>query len=94
MMERSLYLAAYDVSNPTRLARVLKVVRGFASGGQKSAYECWLTTAEWRALHREVARVIDPDQDRFALFPLAPRRPLVTLGVAEPPADPDIFYFG
>ncbi|TQE98140.1 MAG: CRISPR-associated endonuclease Cas2 [Spiribacter salinus] len=93
-MERRLYLAAYDVSHERRLARALKVVRGFASGGQKSAYECWLTTTEWYALHRDIAHVIEPEQDRFALFPLAPRKPLVTLGVAEPPADPDFLYFG
>ena len=93
-MERRLYLAAYDISDHGRLARVLTVVRGYASGGQKSVYECWLTVAEWQQLHREIAAVIDPAIDRFALFPLAPRRPLVTLGVAEPPAAPDFFYFG
>ena len=93
-MERRLYLAAYDVSDNGRLARVLKAVRGFASGGQKSAYECWLTPTEWQALHREVAELIDPSEDRFILFPLAPRRPMVTLGVAEPPANPEFFYFG
>ena len=93
-MTRKLYLAAYDVRSPRRLPRVLRVVRGYASGGQKSAYECWLTQVEWNALHRDMANVLDPEDDQFALIPLDPRRPLVTLGTAEPPANPDIFYFG
>ena len=92
-MERRLYLAAYDISDDGRLVRVLAVVRDYPSGGQKSFCECWLAAAEWQQLHREIAAVIDPAVDRFALFPLAPRRPLVTLGVAEPPAAPEFFYF-
>ncbi|MCG5541925.1 MULTISPECIES: CRISPR-associated endonuclease Cas2 [unclassified Halorhodospira] len=93
-MPRKLYLAAYDVRSPSRLARAVRVIKGYASGGQKSAYECWLTPAERTALHQEMAEVIDPDEDQFALLPLEPRRPLVTLGAAEAPADPDFFYFG
>ncbi|ABM61407.1 CRISPR-associated endonuclease Cas2 [Halorhodospira halophila] len=93
-MRRKLYLAAYDVRCPRRLSRAVRVIKGYASGGQKSAYECWLTPAEHKALHTEMAQVIDPTEDQFALLPLEPRRPLVTLGAAEVPADPDFFYFG
>lgn len=93
-MPRKLYLAAYDIRCPRRLARAVRVIKGYASGGQKSAYECWLTPAEKAALHQEMAGVIDSNEDQFALLPLEPRRPLVTLGTAEAPADPDFFYFG
>jgi len=93
-LERRLYLAAYDVSDPARLRRALRVVRAFASGGQKSAYECWLTGREYDALHHMAGSVISPRHDSFAVFPLTLRRPLVTLGVAEPPSDPDFLYFG
>jgi len=40
MKNRQLYLAAYDVSCPRRLRKALYVLRGFASGGQKSVFEC------------------------------------------------------
>ena len=93
-MARKLYLAAYDVRDPRRLAKALRVVKGYASGGQKSAYECWLTPAEKRMLHLEMANVLDLSADAFSVIPLEPRRPLVTLGVAVEPADPDFFYFG
>ncbi|WP_290652124.1 CRISPR-associated endonuclease Cas2 [Aquisalimonas sp.] len=93
-MRRKLYLAAYDVRDHARLAQALRVIRGYASGGQKSAYECWLTPAERRALQREMAGVLDLAVDAFSVIPLELRRPLVTLGAAIKPADPDFFYFG
>ncbi|BAU58767.1 hypothetical protein HH1059_20600 [Halorhodospira halochloris] len=93
-MARKLFLAAYDVRCPQRLTKSVRVIKGYASGGQKSAYECWLTQAEQEELHLQMANVIDPRVDQFALLPLEPRKPLVTLGAAEEPADPDFFYFG
>lgn len=93
-MQRKLYLAAYDIRHPSRLPPALRVVRAHASGGQKSAYECWLTPMEWKALHTGMASVMEPARDQFVLIPLEPRRPLVTLGMAQAPADPDFFYFG
>ncbi|MCG5531152.1 CRISPR-associated endonuclease Cas2 [Halorhodospira halochloris] len=93
-MARKPYLAAYDVRCPRRLAKVVRVIKGYASGGQKSAYECWLSPAECEALHLEMAEVLDTKVDQFTLLPLEPRQPLVTLGAAEEPADPQFFYVG
>lgn len=93
-MPRKLYLAAYDVREPKRLARALRVIRGFASGGQKSAYECWLTPAEIADLKCSMSDVLDFEEDCFALIPLNPRRPITPLGVAVPPVDPDYYYVG
>jgi hypothetical protein len=36
--ERTLYLVAYDVSDPRRLARVHRFMTGWKVGGQKSFY--------------------------------------------------------
>ncbi len=93
-MPRKLYLAAYDVREPRRLARALRVIKGFASGGQKSAYECWLTPAETAELERAMRGVLELEEDSFALIPLNPRRPITPLGVAIAPTDPAYFYFG
>lgn len=35
LMQRILYLVAYDISHPRRLARALRIVRAYATGGQK-----------------------------------------------------------
>lgn len=91
-MPRKLYLAAYDVREPRRLAAALKVARGFARGGQKSVHECWLSPSERSELIAGMKGVLDLSEDSFALIPLEPRRPMTTLGVAIPPADPKFFY--
>jgi CRISPR-associated protein Cas2 len=93
-MARSLYIAAYDIGDENRLRLVLKVVRSYASGGQKSVHECWLEKAEVTALLSAVREAIDLGIDSFALIPLDPRRGVSTLGCAVPPSDPDYYYFG
>lgn len=93
-MARKLYIVAYDVRKPKRLAAALRVVKGFASGGQKSAYECWLDANERSELHEDLSRVLDLEVDSVAFFPLQLRRPVSTLGAAVAPADPDYFYIG
>jgi CRISPR-associated protein Cas2 len=93
-MRRALFIAAYDVRAPRRLVKALAVVKGYASGGQKSAYECWLSHTERQALLGEIADVLDLTVDSFALIPLETRTPVATLGVALVPSDPDFYYFG
>jgi CRISPR-associated protein Cas2 len=63
-------------------------------GGQKSAYECFLTDAERGRLLHDMALVLDEDADSFLLIGLDPRSRVHTLGRAEAPADPDRFYLG
>lgn len=91
-MPRRLYLAAYDVAHPRRIKLSLELVKGYATGGQKSAYECWLTEGEKSALLHDMALVLEEGEDSFLLIGLDPRSPVQTLGQAETPADPDLFY--
>ncbi|MDX8402657.1 MAG: CRISPR-associated endonuclease Cas2 [Mariprofundaceae bacterium] len=93
-MERQLFLAAYDVAEPKRLARALKLARRHATGGQKSVFECWMAHAERRALLAGARRVLHQDVDRFFLVRLDPRQPARLIGLAEPVADPHFFYHG
>lgn len=93
-MHRNLYLVAYDVRHPTRLASALRVVKGFASGGQKSAYECWLDQNDRAALLDEISEVLNLHEDSVALIPLAPQTRMTALGTAVLPDDPDYFYIG
>jgi CRISPR-associated protein Cas2 len=92
--DRFLVLAAYDVVCPRRLAAALQVVTGYAQGGQKSAYECWTTSAERVQLGAEMAAVLDASVDRWAVIPLGRKPRVRVLGRAVPPVDPPVFYFG
>jgi CRISPR-associated protein Cas2 len=94
MSKRSLYIAAYDISDDARLRKALFVLRNYSTGGQKSVFECFLTMAEKRQLIDEIKDVIDEGADRFLLLRLDPRMKVRVLGIAVPPADPEFFYVG
>jgi CRISPR-associated protein Cas2 len=94
MTDRDLYIAAYDITSDQRLRAALKLVKEHATGGQKSAYECFLTVAERGDLLRRMRTVIEPSEDRFLLIRLDPRSRVYTLGIAEAPQDPPFFYCG
>lgn len=94
MTARNLYLAAYDVCEPRRLASALRLVRGYASGGQKSAHEIHLTDAERSRLLADMRSMLEPDDDAFVLIRLDPRGKVETLGRALAPSAAACLYFG
>lgn len=94
MSQRDLYLAAYDVSDDSRRSAALGLVRGYATGGQKSVHEVFLTPGERRELLHTMSLIIDEASDRFILLRLDPRARNYALGVAAAPADPDYYYIG
>jgi len=94
MSKRQLFIAAYDISDSKRLRKVLKVVRAYASGGQKSVYECFLTMNEKSSLLAEVCAVMDVSEDRFFLLKLDTRCRVITLGKAVPPQGGAFYYIG
>jgi CRISPR-associated protein Cas2 len=94
MTQRILHLACYDVTEPRRLSTALKLARVYATGGQKSVHELFLTVAERIALVKDMSALLDLEADRFLLLRLDPRSRVHTLGKAVTPADPDYFYVG
>lgn len=92
MTDRALYLAAYDVADPKRLRLSLELIKGHATGGQKSAYECFLTEAEQNRLLQDMALVLEEEEDSFLLIGLDPRSRVYTLGRAVAPSDAEVFY--
>lgn len=94
MTSRDFYLAAYDVASRRRLAAALDLVRGYATGGQRSVHEVFLSAAEKHELLHNMALILDDGDDRFMLLRLDPRGRTRTLGIAPAPSDPDYFYVG
>ena len=94
MKNRQLYIAAYDISCNRRLRKALYVVRSYASGGQKSVFECFLTPAEKAQLLEDINTIIDPIEDRFILLKLLGAKHIHTLGKAVLPQDGSFFYVG
>jgi CRISPR-associated protein Cas2 len=92
MTQRHLHLACYDVAEPRRLIAALKRARVYATGGQNSVHELFLTPAERTTLVEDMSALLDLSTDRFLLLRLDPRSKVHTLGKAIKPADPDYFY--
>ena len=92
MINRSLYLAAYDVASPARLRSALALVKAFSTGGQKSVHECFLTAAERTNLMRDMACALNEADDSFLLLRLDPRARVQTLGRGIVPMDSPYFY--
>lgn len=94
MTVRALHLLAYDVAHPKRLRRALHLARQHATGGQKSAHECWLTGGERSGLLRAVRRTLHPRADRMLSIRLDPRLSPRGLGIAQPPQPPGFRIIG
>jgi CRISPR-associated protein Cas2 len=92
MPQRKLHITAYDVASPSRLRRMLNVIKDYATGGQKSAYECYLTTHEQQQLISRVMQTLDLGEDRFACIQLRQNSSPKTLGKAVKPQDLGYFY--
>jgi len=93
-MDRTLYLVAYDVADHVRLAKVHDFLKGYSTGGQKSAYECFLSDGELREVSTGLSGLIAATDDRIHIFQMDGRSRTHTLGIAEQPKDPVYFYVG
>lgn len=81
-MPRTLYLVAYDVCEPRRLARVGRYFHSYRVAGQKSVPEIWVTPAELRTITADMAELLDSSTDRLQLIALDPRLQAQCLGQA------------
>ena len=72
-MSRTLYLVAYDVCEPHRLARVGRYFKSYRVAGQKSVPETWITPTELRTILADLDQLLDTEIDRIQLIALDPR---------------------
>ncbi len=93
-MSRELYLVAYDVRDHKRLRHTHRVLKEFACGGQKSAFECYLTDCERNELVSRVELCMDTAEDALLVIRLSDRNSVATLGIAVKPMDELYTYLG
>jgi CRISPR-associated protein Cas2 len=91
MPDRRLVIAAYDVASQRRLKRALKHCTAYASGGQKSVHECWVTGAERSALSGGLGKICRADAWLLADLGVNPR--VIALGLGRPAARPRSVVF-
>jgi CRISPR-associated protein Cas2 len=88
-VQRYRYLVAYDVSDPKRLAKTRKRLKGYGDAMQYSVFVCDLDANEKAAMERDLMRIVDTGIDRVAIVRLGlggDRQPFEFLG--PPPALP------
>ena len=84
-MAQATYLIAWDISDPSRLQRVSRTVKGWKASGQKSLAECWLTQDQRLVLMRRLEDLVDPASDRLCAIRLDPRCEVILFGLASRP---------
>ena len=82
-MRRTLYLVCYDIADSKRLRKVHQLIKSYAIGGQKSFYECWLTSKDLLVLKRVITQQIDLAVDRVHIFQLDSQSKPIFMGLAN-----------
>ena len=91
-MSRHLFLVCYDICDDTRLRHVREQLSAWRVQGQKSAFECWLTPAEYQQVKQKLESLIDDHVDLLHIIRLDPSQPIYRIG--KPPMfDLDIGSF-
>ncbi len=62
------YIAVYDITDPRRISKVLKIFRKYMNWVQNSAFEGELTAKQYQRLKEELERVIKKDKDSIIFY--------------------------
>lgn len=71
-MTRQRYLIAYDIREPARLRRVIKVMESFGDRLQYSVFLCDLTGMETIRWREKITEVVDLKHDSIVKIDLGP----------------------
>jgi len=77
------YLVCYDIADPRRLSRVLRMMKGVGVHLQYSVFYCELTWPELADLKQKLAAEIKPDEDDVRVYPLPSEGRVVSLGIGD-----------
>lgn len=80
---RHFYLFIYDISCPKRQAQVRRILQGYATGTQKSLFECWLTQEESHHISQQIRPILQ-DNDICHFFRLPENQNNYLFGQAKP----------
>ena len=65
-----LWIITYDIRQPRRLRAVAEALEAVGERVQESVFECWADRHRIDAIRRDVAMLIDPEEDSLRLYPL------------------------
>ena len=71
-MARNVYVVAYDVADPQRLARAYKTMLGYGDRVQYSVFQCSLSRIELTRLKESLAEFLNYAEDRVLVVDTGP----------------------
>ena len=72
MSERQRYVVTYDISDPRRLRRVFRVMKGFGRHVQLSVFVCDLSLLALARMKAELVEVVSPTEDQVLFVDVGP----------------------
>ena len=63
-------VASYDISDPKRLAKVAKAMKGYAERVLKSVFECNLVKKTFEEMKGKIDEIIEPIEDTVRYYVL------------------------
>lgn len=69
---RQRYVVTYDISDPTRLRKVFKTMKGYGTHLQLSVFSCDLTELTMVRLKDALTRAINTDEDAVLFIDIGP----------------------
>ncbi len=76
-------IIAYDITNPKRLSKALKILKGWRLDGQKSVHECILTKEQVQKIKSQLTQIMHSEEDKLLIVWLDNSRPIETLGTNQ-----------
>jgi len=88
-----LVLVIYDIPDNRRRTKLATFLEGYGRRVQKSAFECFLSLSEMKALHANVQKRVQPEEDNVRFYWIAadamPRT--LTIGSDPPQPPPEVY---
>jgi len=69
---RQTYVVSYDISDPKRLRRVFRLMRGYGDHLQLSVFRCDLNDRELIELRARLAGLVNHDEDQVLFVDVGP----------------------
>lgn len=69
---RQRYIVTYDISNPARLRKIFKLLKGYGRHLQLSVFRCDLSAMMLASLKAEVNALIHAQEDQVLLIDIGP----------------------
>ena len=77
------YLVCYDISDPRRLARVLKFMKGKGIHLQYSVFHCSFTWPRLLEIKEKLRLFIDERKDDIRIYPLPSEEKVIIMGCGD-----------